>query len=308
MSKTATRTLPDSPAGLAESVTILRTGGLVAFPTETVYGLGADARNSQAVRRIFTVKKRSPSNPLIVLVQDLATARRLVDLNEQAERLAAAFWPGALTLVLPLKDDAGLSPLLGGDRQTLGVRLPGNSVAARLLTAFGGPIAAPSANLSGMTSPTHAQHVLDQLGGRIDAVVDGGVSQAGVESTIIGLDGPAVLHRPGAIPTEAIEACLGAQLPPVAPPGVPPAFGPRLRLNATGRQPGELLLGFGDVAGADVNLSRAGDLVEAAANLFHALSRLEARQPTAIAVSPIPATGLGRAINDRLRRAAAARN
>ena len=216
MSKTATRTLPDSPAGLAESVTILRTGGLVAFPTETVYGLGADARNSQAVRRIFTVKKRSPSNPLIVLVQDLATARRLVDLNEQAERLAAAFWPGALTLVLPLKDDAGLSPLLGGDRQTLGVRLPGNSVAARLLTAFGGPIAAPSANLSGMTSPTHAQHVLDQLGGRIDAVVDGGVSQAGVESTIIGLDGPAVLHRPGAIPTEAIEACLGAQLPPVA--------------------------------------------------------------------------------------------
>jgi L-threonylcarbamoyladenylate synthase len=305
---------PDA-AGLARAAGILRDGGLVAFPTETVYGLGADARNDRAVAGIFAAKGRPAFNPLIVHVPDVDSARGMVRFDTRAERLAA-FWPGALTLVLPLAEGGGISPLVTAGLPTLAVRIPAHGVARALLAAFGGPIAAPSANPSGRISPTTAAHVAAGLSGRIDAVVDGGPCGLGLESTIIGLDGPATLLRAGGIPVEAIAACLG-EMPamPAADPARPLAPGQleshyaplgRVRLNATEVRPGETLLGFGPVA-ADLNLSPTGDLTEAAANLFGHLHRLDALGVTRIAVSPIPGEGLGLAINDRLRRAAAPR-
>jgi L-threonylcarbamoyladenylate synthase len=305
------RLAPDD-AGLARAVEILRAGGLVAFPTETVYGLGGDARSDRTAARIFDAKGRPRFNPLIAHVASVEDARRIARFTPEADRLAAAFWPGPLTLVLPLREEAGIAPLVSAGLKTVAVRVPAHPLARRLLAAFGGPLAGPSANPSGKLSPTRAEDVLAGLGGRIDAVLDGGACPVGVESTIVGLDGPARLLRPGGLPAEAIGACLGRPLLPpgdtIAAPGMLAShYAPEaaLRLNATEAAPGEALLGFGAVAG-DMNLSPAGDLTEAAAHLFHHLRALDGRGAR-IAVAPIPDRGLGRAINDRLARAAAPR-
>jgi L-threonylcarbamoyladenylate synthase len=311
----ATELLQADARGLARAAAIWRAGGLVAFPTETVYGLGADARDDRAVARIFEAKGRPRFNPLIVHVAGAERARDHVEWPDAAEIAARAFWPGPLTLVLPLRAGAGLSPLVTAGLETVAIRVPAHPVARALLAEFGGPVAAPSANPSGRISPTRAAHVIDGLGGRIEAVVDGGACPVGVESTILGLaDGP-VLLRPGGVPVEALEAALGAPVAARDEAGAPSAPGQmrshyapaaRVRLGATERRAGEALLGFGAVAG-DLSLSETGDLVEAAANLFHHLHALDATGTGAIAVAPIPERGIGRAINDRLRRAAAER-
>jgi len=308
-----TRILSADADGYAAAAGIWRAGGLVAFPTETVYGLGADARDDMAVARIFEAKARPRFNPLIVHVDSVAAAQAHVAWSDAAEVVARAFWPGPLTLVLPLRDGSGLSPLVTADLPTLAVRVPGHPVARDLLAAFGGPVAAPSANPSGRISPTAAAHVLAGLGGRIEAVVDGGACPVGVESTILGLAGDPVLLRPGGVPVEVLEAALGqpvrmrAEDAGLSAPGQMRSHyapGARVRLEARERQAGEVMLGFGAVA-ADLNLSPSGDLIEAAANLFHHLHALDAMGAAGIAVSPIPERGLGCAINDRLRRAAA---
>ncbi len=301
--------------GLTRAAEILTQGGLVSFPTETVYGLGADARNDSAVAGIFAAKGRPSFNPLIVHLPSLNAAQQICEFNEDALRLAAAFWPGALTLVLPLRAGAGISKLVTAGLDTIAVRVPDHPVAAGLLAAFGGPVAAPSANPSGRISPTTAAHVRDGLGDRIDALVDGGPCQVGVESTIVSCIGTPALLRAGGIPSEAIAACLGQPLTtsenpdaPISPGQLLSHYAPQghVRLNATERQPDEVMLGFGPVD-ADLNLSPAGDLVEAAARLFDCLHQLDAMGAKQIAVTPIPDHGLGRAINDRLRRAAAPR-
>ena len=207
-----TRLLQAGPDGLGQAADLLRQGRLVAFPTETVYGLGADATNDRAVAAVFDAKGRPRFNPLIVHLPDVAAARRLAVFTDDAERLADAFWPGPLTLVLRLREGTGLSPLVTADLPTVALRVPAHPVAHALLAAFGGPVAAPSANPSGKVSPTRPEHVLEGLSGRIAAVVDGGACAVGVESTIVGLDGEAALLRPGGIPAEAIEACLGRPL------------------------------------------------------------------------------------------------
>jgi L-threonylcarbamoyladenylate synthase len=314
MSLPAITVLSPDDDGLALAAAMLRKGGLVAFPTETVYGLGADARDDRAVAGIFAAKRRPSFNPLIVHVVDVAAAREVCRFDARAERLAGAFWPGALTLVLPLADGAGISPLVTAGLSTVAVRVPAHPVARALLRAFGGPLAAPSANPSGRISPTRAAHVSLGLAGQIDAVLDGGACGVGVESTIVGLDGPATLLRAGGIPVEEIEAVLGAPLSastgdkPVAPGALASHYAPQgtIRLDALRANPGEVMLGFGPVV-CDLNLSESGDLTEAAANLFACLHRLDAMGAARIAVSPVPDTGLGRAINDRLRRAAAPR-
>jgi len=312
-----TQTLTADKAGFARAATLLDAGGLVAFPTETVYGLGADARNDLAVARIFEAKGRPRFNPLIVHVPDVELAKRYVIWGDKADRLAAAFWPGPLTLVLPLRPDSGLSPLVTADLQTLAIRVPAHPVARALLESFGGPVAAPSANPSGRISPTKAAHVLAGLTGRIEAVVDGGDCDVGVESTILGLGETPTLLRPGGLPQEALEAALGTTLTryqdgdPLTAPGQMASHyapGAKVRLNAREIDKGERLLGFGNVQNTTLNLSPSGDLTEAAANLFHHLHALDQSGDAPIAVSPIPETGLGRAINDRLRRAAAPRS
>ncbi len=321
MRQAATALLPATPEGIGRAAALLREGGLVAFPTETVYGLGGDARSDMAVARIFEAKGRPRFNPLIAHLPDVAAARAVADFDNRAERLASAFWPGPLTLVLPLRAGAGVSPLVTAGHDTVAVRVPAHPVAQALLAAFGGPLAAPSANPSGRVSPTRPGHVLDGLGGRIDAVLDGGACAVGVESTIVGLAGGVVrLLRPGGIPAEALEACLGDPLaPPDAGPERPNAPGQleshyapeaRLRLGVTAPAPGEIWVGFGPrCAGAALNLSEAGDPVEAAARLFHLLREADRLAGPAgrIAFAPVPERGLGRAINDRLRRAAAPR-
>ncbi|MCT8331026.1 L-threonylcarbamoyladenylate synthase [Acidimangrovimonas sediminis] len=308
---------PDAK-GLAAAADLLRRGELVAFPTETVYGLGADARSDKAVARIFDAKGRPRFNPLIVHVPGVEAARQIAVLDDRAERLASAFWPGPLTLVLPLRPGSGLSPLVTAGLPSVALRVPAHPVASALLAAFGGPVAAPSANPSGKVSPTRAGHVLAGLAGKIAAVVDGGPCTVGVESTILGLAGDAELLRPGGIPAEVIEACLGQPLhiggnavQPTAPGQLLSHYAPSssVRLNVSAPDPGEFWLGFGPAAGkADLNLSLSGDLVEAAANLFHFLQEADrVADGSPIAVSPVPEHGLGRAINDRLRRAAAPR-
>jgi L-threonylcarbamoyladenylate synthase len=307
-------------AGLDAAARLLAEGGLVALPTETVYGLGADAANDKAVARIFEAKGRPSFNPLIIHVPDAEAARVLVRFDARAERLAARFWPGPLTLVLPRRDGCPVSWLAGAGLETLAVRVPAHPVMQAVLARVGRPIAAPSANRSGRLSPTLAAHVLAELGGRIDAVLDGGSCPVGVESTVLDLTGPEpLLLRPGGVPRGAIEALIG-------PLGTPPAEGVLrgpgllashyapalpLRLNAAAAQPGEALLAFGpnplQGAAVTLNLSEAGDLTEAAARLFGALRALDRPGLTAIAVMPIPDEGLGEAINDRLRRAAAPR-
>ncbi len=313
----ATQTIVPRPEGLFRAAMMLRAGGLVAFPTETVYGLGGDACNDLAVAGIFDAKARPQFNPLIVHVAHLAMAERFAVFDERARAIAARFWPGPLTLVLPLRPDSGLSPLVTANLPSVAIRLPKNPVAIALLRAFGGPLAAPSANPSGRISPTRAEHVLDGLSGRIAAVIDGGPCAVGLESTILGLTEPTPrLLRPGGLMVEDLEAMLGP-LPfggdadkPTAPGQLASHYAPAatLRLNAAAPQGAEMKIGFGPIAGA-LNLSPDGDLVQAAAALFHLLRQADALAGPqgAIAVAPIPETGLGRAINDRLRRAAAPR-
>ena len=303
-----------TPAALAEAAKRLRGGGLVAFPTETVYGLGADAGNGQAVAAIFALKARPRINPLIVHVKNQAQAAEHVVFSTIAAELAAAFWPGPLTLVLPRRPDTTLSLLVSAGLDTVALRAPANPIAQALIEAAGLPIAAPSANPSGRISPTCAAHVAEGFGDRV-MILDGGPTPIGVESTVIGF-GPegAVMLRPGGMPRDQIEAITGplaAPTPggPVTSPGMLTShYAPRamVRLNALTARPGEVLLGFGPDAPDGLNLSPSGDLGEAAANLFAMLRRLDAGAE-AIAVMPIPATGLGEAINDRLHRAAAPR-
>ncbi|MGH1331838.1 MAG: L-threonylcarbamoyladenylate synthase [Paracoccaceae bacterium] len=311
-----TALLKDSPEGIAKAAAVLASGGLCAIPTETVYGLGADARNDQAVARIFEAKARPHFNPLIVHLPSLEAAEQFAVFNDAARALANAFWPGPLTLVLPLREGSGLSPLVTAGLESVAIRMPAHPLAVSVLRAFGGPVAAPSANPSGKISPTRAEHVLGGLSGRIEAILDGGACGVGVESTIIGLTGAPVLLRPGGLPAEAIEACLAAPLAAQdahaainAPGQLASHYAPDalMRLNADAAQSGEVLLGFGAVEDAAINLSPSGDLVEAAAALFHALRELDAQGVRKIAVSPIPMHGLGAAINDRLSRAAAER-
>ncbi|MBD3679727.1 MAG: threonylcarbamoyl-AMP synthase [Rhodobacteraceae bacterium] len=308
--------LPPDEAGIARAAEILREGGLVAFPTETVYGLGADATNDTAVARIFEAKGRPRFNPLIVHVADRAAAETIAEFGDTARRLADAFWPGPLTLVLPLKPGAGISPLVSAGLDSVAIRMPDHPLARKLLSTSGRPVAAPSANPSGKLSPTAAAHVVEGLDGRIEAVLDGGTCPVGLESTIVGLLPEPTLLRPGGLPAEAIEKCLGAPLAqhqgsdtPNAPGQLASHYAPDalMRLDAEKAQEGEVLLGFGALEGA-LNLSASGDLVEAAANLFHHLRALDSMGTGRIAVAPIPDHGLGRAINDRLRRAAAPRD
>jgi L-threonylcarbamoyladenylate synthase len=304
-------------AAIAEAASILRRGGLVAFPTETVYGLGADATNGKAVAAIFSAKGRPLFNPLIVHVRDSHAAERLALFSAPARALAERFWPGALTLVLPRKAGSGLSDLVSAGLDTIALRVPSQPIAQRLLAAAGIPIAAPSANPSGRVSATTAEHVAEGL--HIDMILDGGPTRLGLESSIVGFDGEQpVLLRPGAIAREAIEDVVGklarSDGEKISAPGqMRSHYAPHthLRLNATDVRAGEALLAFGPTVptGARIsrNLSAQGDLVEAAANLFVMLRELDAAGATAIAAMPIPTHGLGEAINDRLRRAAAPR-
>ncbi|MFL4470263.1 L-threonylcarbamoyladenylate synthase [Tateyamaria armeniaca] len=310
MSDMETQRLASDASGVRSAAEILRSGGLVAFPTETVYGLGADARDGQAVARIYEAKGRPAFNPLIVHVGSLEAAQRHGVFNSDMLRLAHRFWPGPLSLVVPLAPDHGLSPLVTAGLDTVALRVPAHPLAQALLSAFDGPVAAPSANPSGRISPTTADHVLAGLSGRIDAVLDGGACTVGLESTIVG-GTPLALLRHGGVAQEEIEALTGPLSKAgggiTAPGQLASHYAPRaaLRLDANRANPDELLLGFGAVTG-DLNLSPTGDLVEAAANLFGHLHALDA-QGKPIAVAPIPDTSLGRAINDRLRRAAAPR-
>ena len=315
----ATRTLAADAAGIADTARCLRKGGLAAFPTETVYGLGADAGNGEAVARLYAAKGRPAFNPLIAHVADLAAARRIGVFNAAAEKLAAAFWPGPLTLVLPKQPDCGVSDLALAGLDSVAIRVPAHPVAHALLAAVARPIVAPSANRSGHVSPTTAVHVLGDLRGRIDLVLDGGPCTVGVESTIVSCLGEPTLLRPGGLAREDIERELGHALTlteapegdaPIAPGMLSSHYAPKaaVRLNAGAPREGEALLAFGKAPahkGATLNLSLRGDLVEAAANLFSHLRTLDASGARHIAVMTIPNEGLGEAINDRLARAAA---
>jgi L-threonylcarbamoyladenylate synthase len=309
---------------LDAAAAIIRAGGLVAMPTETVYGLAADAANDAAVARIFAAKGRPRFNPLIVHVAGADMAARYVDFPPVAETLAAAFWPGPLTLVLPRKADGAISLLASAGLDTIAVRAPNHKIAQALIGAVGGPLAAPSANPSGAVSPTCAQHVRDGLGDKVDMVLDGGPCVVGVESTIVKIEGDAIfLLRPGGVAREAIERVVGKPLSnpphtdnPQAPGMLASHYAPRapLRLNAAAPEPDEAFLGFGKISTEGpnaLNLSASGDIAEAAANFFAYLRRLDAlcseHGLSRIAAAPIPGEGLGEAINDRLARASAPR-
>jgi L-threonylcarbamoyladenylate synthase len=324
-----TRILPSDRGGVDAAARCLAAGGLVAFPTETVYGLGADATNAAAVAGIYQAKGRPAFNPLIAHVENLAAARAIARFNADAMNLAQAFWPGPLTLVLPNAPRCPVADLATAGLDTVAIRVPAHPVAQAILATFGRPVVAPSANLSGHVSPTSAAHVESDLSGRIDLIIDGGPVVVGVESTIVGCFEQPLLLRPGGLPRGAIEAVLGralAQPPadvtadtsqPLAPGMLASHYAPRtkVRLNAKSCVPGEALLAFGpalipgqEAAAATLNLSPRGDVVEAATHLFGYLRELDATRAKAIAVMPIPGEGLGEAINDRLRRAAVERN
>ncbi|WP_170762161.1 L-threonylcarbamoyladenylate synthase [Ruegeria lacuscaerulensis] len=307
--------LSADPGGIAQAADLLRQGLLVAFATETVYGLGGDARNGEAVAGIYEAKGRPSFNPLIAHVASVEAAQRYVKWSDRAEQLAAAFWPGPLTLVLPLSEGHGISPLVTAGLDTLAVRVPAHGTARTLLAEFDGPVAAPSANPSGQISPTTADHVRAGLGGRIAAILNDGPCGVGLESTIVGLAGEPALLRPGGVALEQIESVLKTRLHIhqsgdllTAPGQLQSHYAPDapVRLNANSKQGDEVLLGFGPVE-CDLNLSADGNLTEAAANLFSALHTLN-KTGRPIAVSQIPDHGLGAAINDRLRRAAAPRD
>ena len=323
-----TQILPAGEAAVAAAARVLAEGGLVAFPTETVYGIGADATNAAAVAHIYQAKGRPAFNPLIAHVGDIGAARRIARFDGPAMALAEAFWPGPLTLVLPKTQDCTVADLATAGLDTIAVRIPAHPVARDILRAFGGPVVAPSANLSGHVSPTTAAHVQSDLAGRIALIVDGGAVEVGVESTIVGCFDEPMLLRPGGLPRVEIERVLGRALKqppadaesdsgqPLAPGMLASHYAPRarVRLNAVTLEPGEALLAFGlgaisgiDAASAVMNLSKRGDLDEAAANLFGHLRALDAKGVRAIAVMSIPDEGLGEAINDRLRRAAVGR-
>jgi L-threonylcarbamoyladenylate synthase len=313
---------PADAAAIADAAARLRAGEVVAFPTETVYGLGAAATDAQAVATIFAVKQRPSFDPLIVHVESLVRARRVVArLEGAALHLAERYWPGPLTLVLPRATGCPVSELATAGLDSIALRVPAHSVSLDILRAFGGPVVAPSANLSGHVSPTSAHHVAADLEGRIDLIVDGGPAPVGVESTIVACLGAPSLLRPGGLSRADIEAVLGKCLSqsveandyaPLAPGMLESHYAPRsrVRLNAASVGKDEALLAFGaPLLGAAVtlNLSAGGNLVEAAANLFAHLRRLDSMSHSGIAVMPIPNEGLGEAINDRLIRAAAPR-
>ena len=323
-----TSILSANEVAVASAARSLREGGLVAFPTETVYGLGADATNPAAIARLYQAKGRPAFNPLIAHVGDLAAAREIGRFDAAALRLAEAFWPGPLTLVLPKTGHCAVADLATAGLDTVAIRIPAHPVARDILRIFGRPVVAPSANLSGHVSPTTAAHVKSDLEGRIDLIVDGGAVAVGVESTIVGIFDQPMLLRPGGLPRADIERLLGRALlqppedaesdnaQPLAPGMLASHYAPRtrVRLGAMRVEPGEALLAFGSdaVSGIDaaawvMNLSARGDLAEAAANLFGYLRALDTRAVHTIAVMPVPNDGLGEAINDRLRRAAVGR-
>lgn len=300
-------------AGIARASALIRAGETVAVPTETVYGLAADARNSDAVARIYAAKGRPAFNPLIVHVLDTNMASSLAEMNDLAQRLTDAFWPGPLTLVLPLRSDAGLSPLVTAGLPTVAIRCPAHRAMRALIEASGAPLAAPSANRSGAISPTSAAHVLKSLGGRIPLILDDGPTERGIESTIAAPEeGRIRLLRPGPITAEMLERAAGVPViiasgETIETPGqMESHYAPSkpVRLNRTSREDGEFLIGFGPIAG-DISLSTSGNLEEAAATLFAALHIADASSASRIAVAPVPMEGVGAAINDRLKRAAA---
>jgi L-threonylcarbamoyladenylate synthase len=315
------RIVPPSSDNIAHAARLLRDGRLVAFPTETVYGLGADATSDAAVAAIFTAKGRPRFNPLIVHVPDLAAAEAIAVFDGRPREAARHFWPGPLTLVLRRRGECGISLLASAGLDTIAVRAPAHPVAQALLRATGRPLAAPSANSSGHISPTEAAHVAAELGGRVALILDGGSCAVGLESTVLDLTGqtPALL-RAGGTTLEVLREVLGPIAQGANDPAAPRSpgqlashYAPRLtlRLNAVAARPGEALLAFGPHPPSDfaemLNLSPSGDLAEAAANFFAMLRRLDRPEFTGIAAMPIPDEGLGRAINDRLRRAAAPR-
>ena len=337
MTRPHPRILPYGTAAIAEAAALIRVGGIVAVPTETVYGLAADATNAEAVARIYAAKGRPSFNPLIVHLADLAAAERIAVFDSEARALAEAFWPGPLTLVLPVREDSGIASLVTAGLATIAIRVPRHRAMQGLIAASGRPLAAPSANASGGISPTTAAHVAGSLRGNVPLILDDGATEAGLESTIVA--GRTVL-RPGPVTAEAIVTHL-SHLPgegrgPIGTSDITernadhdhPPIGPRpspggiargvtapgqleshyapnkaLRLNATEAGSDEWLIGFGDVAG-DVSLSASGNLVEAAARLFDLLHAADANERSRIAIAPIPSEGIGEAINDRLRRAA----
>ena len=303
---TTTRTLPFNDEAIAEAARLILAGVPVAVPTETVYGLAADATNADAVARIYEAKGRPVFNPLIVHVPDLAAAEVLAVFSDDARALGVAHWPGPLTLVLPLRDGTAIASIVTAGLGTIGLRVPAHPAMQALLRATGRPLAAPSANASGTTSPTRAAHVLASLGGRIPLVIDGGPSERGLESTILAATGgPLRLLRPGPIDIAAkVETGQRIEAPGMLPSHYAPAK--PVRLDATDAQDDEYLIGFGAIAG-DVSLSESSDLTEAAARLFDLLHAADDSPKARIAVAPVPAAGLGAAINDRLRRAAAPR-
>ena len=320
-----TQILPATEAAVAAAARCLAEGGLVAFPTETVYGLGTDAANARAIARLYEAKGRPLFNPLIAHVGDIGAGIRIARFDATAKKLAEAFWPGPLTLVLPKTNDCPVADLATAGLDTIAIRVPAHPIARAILRAFGGPVVAPSANLSGHISPTSAAHVQSDLMGRIDLIVDGGAVPVGVESTIVGCFDTPMLLRPGGLPRGEIERVLGRALlrpteeadagtgQPLAPGMLASHYAPRtrVRLNAGNLETNEALLAFGpahvpgaEAASAVMNLSPRGDLAEAAANLFGYLRALDTKGAHAIAVMPVPHHGLGEAINDRLRRAA----
>lgn len=298
------------------AVQVLQSGGLVAFPTETVYGLGADATNDRAVARIFAAKGRPQFNPLISHVANADTAFVLGQFPPAARALAEKFWPGPLTIVVERSAACPVSLLASAGLSSIALRVPSHPVALALLEAIGKPVAAPSANRSGRTSPTTAAHVRRSLGQSVDLILDGGPAEVGLESTVVSfLDGAVTLLRPGGIARQALEEQLGTKLAKAesstlhGPGQLESHYAPRaaLRLNVTKPDPAEIYLGFGQYGHGPYNLSPAGNLVEAAANLFSMLHLADAQGFARIAVAPIPPEGLGEAINDRLIRAAAPR-
>ena len=313
-----TRVLKPTDAALYEAAATLAAGALVAFPTETVYGLGGDATSDTAVARIFEAKARPSFNPLISHVPDLDAAFALGDFDARARAVAETFWPGPMTLVVRRRENCPISLLASAGLDTIAIRVPAHPLAAELLRAVDRPIAAPSANPSGRVSPTTAEHVFAGLAGKVSIILDGGPCSVGLESTVLDLSGetPTIL-RPGAITAEMLTPLLGQVSAAgtgakIAAPGMLEShYAPALpvRLNATSADDGEIFLGFGVTAGpaGSETLSASGDLTEAAARLFALLRALDRPGATGIAVAPIPAEGLGTAINDRLRRAAAPR-
>ncbi|NVE95418.1 L-threonylcarbamoyladenylate synthase [Altererythrobacter lutimaris] len=317
--KNATEVLLADAQGIARAAAILERGGLVAVPTETVYGLAARADSAEAVARIYAAKGRPDFNPLIVHVRDAAQAAEYAELSEVAKSIAGQEWPGPLTLVLPLREDAGLAPAVSAGLPTLAVRAPAHPVMRALLEQVDFPLAAPSANRSGFISPTNAEHVLASLDGRIDCALDGGPCEKGLESTILAVrhDGSLEELRPGPIDVVALKSRINAELVgsadacmhdgSIESPGQLASHyapGKPVRLNALAPEAGEFMIGFGEVEG-ECSLSSSGDLGEAAARLYDCLHQAARSAAPRIAVAPIPDEGVGRAINDRLRRAAA---